>query len=98
MPSDTETLTQSGVASRKRQHHSPKLLESIRHALYVRHYSNRTADTYCSWVKRFVHFHNLRHPKKMGGIEVNAFLMYLAVEEKVSSSTFHHDQYACVEL
>jgi len=98
MPPDTETRTQSGVTSREGQHHSPKLLESLCQALNVRHYSNRTADTYCSWVKHFVHFHNLRHPKEMGEIEINAFLTHLAVEEKVSSSTFHHDQYACVEF
>ncbi|RDD29232.1 integrase [Prosthecochloris sp. ZM] len=87
MPPDTETRTQSSIASREGQHHSPKLLESLRHALYVRHYSNRTTDTYCAWTRRFVRFHNLRHPKEMGETEINAFLTHLAVEEKVSSST-----------
>ncbi|RDD30332.1 hypothetical protein CR161_06185 [Prosthecochloris sp. ZM] len=82
MPPDTETPTQSGVNSREGQHHSPKLLESLRHALYVQHYSNRTIDTYCSWIRRIVRFHNLRHPKKMGETEINAFLTHLAVEEK----------------
>ena len=66
---------------------SPKLLESLREALHVRHYSNRTEDTYCSWVKRFVHFHKLRHPKEMGELEINLFLTHLAVSEKVSAST-----------
>ncbi|RNA65273.1 hypothetical protein CR163_008595 [Prosthecochloris sp. ZM_2] len=79
---DTETRTQSGVTSREGQHNSPKLLESMCHALYVRHYSNRTTDTYCAWTKRFVRFHNLRHPKDMGEAESNAFLTHLAVEEK----------------
>ena len=87
MPPDTETRTQPSVTSREGQHHSPKLLESLRHALYVRHYSNRTKDTYCAWTRRFVRFHNLRHPKEMGETEINAFLTHLAVEEKVSSST-----------
>ena len=87
MPPDTETRTQLGVTSREGQRHSPKLLESMRHALYVRHYSNRTTDTYCAWTRRFVRFHNLRHPKEMGETEINAFLTHLAVEEKVSSST-----------
>ena len=68
-------------------HRSPKLLESLREALHVRHYSNRTEDTYCSWVKRFVHFHKLRHPKEMGELEINLFLTHLAVSEKVSAST-----------
>ena len=66
---------------------SPKLLESLREALHVRHYSHRTEDTYCSWVKRFVHFHKLRHPKEMGELEINLFLTHLAVSEKVSAST-----------
>jgi len=68
-------------------HRSPKLLESLREALHVRHYSNRTEATYCSWVKRFVHFHKLRHPKEMGELEINLFLTHLAVSEKVSAST-----------
>ncbi len=68
-------------------HRSPKLLESLREALPVRHYSNRTEDTYCSWVKRFVHFHKLRHPREMGELEINLFLTHLAVSEKVSAST-----------
>ncbi len=67
--------------------HGPKLLELFREAIRVRHYSNRTEDTYCSWVKRYVHFHNMRHPKEMGEPEINAFLTHLAVAEKVSAST-----------
>jgi integron integrase len=87
MCADTETRIPDSAPSREGQTHSPKLLESLRQALYVRHYSNRTTDTYCAWVKRFVHFHNLRHPKDMGEKEINAFLTHLAVEDKVSSST-----------
>ncbi|NTW48270.1 MAG: integron integrase [Chlorobiales bacterium] len=66
---------------------SPKLLDSLREALHARHYSNRTEETYCLWVKRFVHFHKLRHPREMSEPEINAFLTHLAVEEKVSAST-----------
>ncbi|MBO8092261.1 MAG: phage integrase N-terminal SAM-like domain-containing protein [Prosthecochloris sp.] len=97
MPPDTETRTQSGVNSREGQRHSPKLLESMHHALYVRHYSNKTADTYCAWTRRFVRFHNFRYSKEMGETEINAFQTHLTAEEKVSSSTYHHDLYACVE-
>ncbi|WP_081429327.1 phage integrase N-terminal SAM-like domain-containing protein [Prosthecochloris aestuarii] len=74
MPPDTETGTQSGVTSREGQHDSPKLLESLCQALNVRHYSNRTADTYCAWTRRFVHFHNLRHSREMREVAMNAFL------------------------
>ncbi len=56
-------------------------------ALRSRHYSRRTEQTYCLWVRRFVEFHELRHPAERGEPEINAFLTYLAVKEKVSAST-----------
>jgi hypothetical protein len=65
----------------------PKLLDQLREALRSRHYSHRTEQTYCHWVKRFIYFHNVRHPSEMGEPEINAFLTHLAVKEKVSAST-----------
>jgi integron integrase len=65
----------------------PKLLDQLREALRARHYSRRTEQTYCSWVKRFIFFHNVRHPEEMAEPEINAFLTHLAVKEKVSAST-----------
>ena len=67
--------------------HQPKLLDRLCTALRVRHYSRRTEETYCHWVKRFVFFHKLRHPKEMAEPEINAFLTHLAVKEHVSAST-----------
>ena len=65
----------------------PKLLEQLRQALRSRHYSRRTEQTYCQWVKRFIYFHKVRHPAEMGEPEINAFLTHLAVKERVSAST-----------
>ena len=65
----------------------PKLLDQLREALRSRHYSRRTEQTYCHWVKRFIYFHNVRHPCEMREPEINAFLTHLAVKEKVSAST-----------
>lgn len=65
----------------------PKLLDQLRETLRSRHYSHRTEQTYCSWVKRFIYFHNVRHPQEMAEPEINAFLTYLAVKEKVAAST-----------
>lgn len=65
----------------------PKLLDQLREALRSRHYSKRTEQTYCSWVKRFIYFHNVRHPQEMAEPEINAFLTHLAVKEKVAAST-----------
>lgn len=49
--------------------------------------SPRTAEAYRHWVKRFIVFHQLRHPDTLGPAEVNAFLTHLAVSETVSAST-----------
>ncbi len=65
----------------------PKLLDQVRLALRARHYSRRTEQTYCLWIKRFILFHNKRHPAEMGEPEINAFLTHLAVKEHVSAST-----------
>ena len=65
----------------------PKLLDQLRLALRTRHYSRRTESAYCHWVKRFIYFHNIRHPAEMAEPEINAFLTHLAVKRKVSAST-----------
>jgi integron integrase len=59
----------------------------MREALRSRHYSRRTEQTYCHWVKRFIYFHDVRHPAEMAEAEINAFLTHLAVRGKVSAST-----------
>jgi integron integrase len=65
----------------------PRLLDQLRAALRSRHYSHRTEQTYTLWVKRFIHFHKVRHPAEMAEPEINAFLTHLAVKKKVSAST-----------
>jgi len=63
------------------------LLDQVREAVRLKHYSRSTEDTYHNWVKRFILFHNRRHPKDMGAPEITAFLTHLAVEENVAAST-----------
>jgi len=65
----------------------PRLLDRMSEALRTRHYSPRTEQVYVLWVKRYIRFHRMRHPKEMGESEVNEFLTHLAVGEKVSAST-----------
>mgnify|MGYP005841962645 FL=1 len=65
----------------------PKLLDQLCEALRSRHYSRRTEQTYRLGVKRFIFFHNVRHPQEMAEPEINAFLSHLAIEKKVSAST-----------
>jgi integron integrase len=64
-----------------------KLLDQLREALRARHYSRRTEQTYCLWVKRFIFFHHVRHPADMAEPEINAFLTHLAIKKKVAAST-----------
>jgi integron integrase len=65
----------------------PKLLDQVRHAIRVRHYSRRTEAAYLGWIRRFILFHGKRHPNQMGEAEVTAFLSGLAVDRRVSAST-----------
>lgn len=54
----------------------PKLLEQVREAIRVRHYSIRTEKSYVAWIRRYILFHDKRHPAEMGGAEVTAFLTF----------------------
>lgn len=64
-----------------------KLLDQVRDAIRRKHYSIRTEEAYVSWIKRFILFHNKRHPREMGAPEIEAFLTHLAVERRVAAST-----------
>ena len=76
----------------------PKLLDRMRAALRVRHYSLSTERTYIGWVKRFIYFHQKRHPAEMGAPEVEAFLSALATELDVSASTQNQAKHAVLFL
>ena len=64
-----------------------KLLDQVRDKIRVKHYSIRTETQYVQWIKRFILFHDKRHPQDMDAVEVEAFLTHLAVEGSVSAST-----------
>lgn len=63
------------------------LIQRYREELQARHYARRTVATYEQWLRRFLRFHQLRHPREMGSEEVNAFLTHLAADLHVSAST-----------
>ncbi|HXF08260.1 MAG TPA: integron integrase [Candidatus Acidoferrales bacterium] len=65
----------------------PKLLDRMRDALRVRHYSYRTEQAYLDWARRYILFHGKRHPAEMGAAEVGVFLTHLATERQASAST-----------
>jgi integron integrase len=64
-----------------------KLLDQVRQALRLRHYSIRTEEAYVNWITRYILFHDKRHPAEMGVPEVQAFLTHLALEQHVAAST-----------
>lgn len=68
---------------------STRLLDQLRERIRYDHYSLKTEKSYVHWVRRFVHFHGLRHPRELGGPEVEAFLSHLASARQVSPSTHH---------
>jgi predicted NAD/FAD-binding protein len=65
----------------------PRLLDSLRETMRVRHYSRRTEETYLQWIKRFIVFSGKRHPRELGAAEVTAFLNHLALQRHVAAST-----------
>ena len=58
-----------------------KLLDRVRHKIRLKHYSIRTEQAYVSWIKRYIHFHNMKHPKDMGEMEIEEFLTDLAASK-----------------
>lgn len=65
----------------------PRLLDQVREAIRMRHYSYRTEEAYVGWIWRFILFHGKRHPAEMGKPEIEQFLTALAVKSNVAAST-----------
>lgn len=66
---------------------SPRLLDRVRDAARLRHLSRRTEKAYVGWIRRFIVFHEKRHPVDMGQAEITAYLSALATRGGVASST-----------
>jgi len=64
-----------------------QLMEEVRNTLRVHHYSLRTERIYLHWIRRYILYHNKRHPREMGEKEISGFLTFLAVNKHVSAST-----------
>jgi hypothetical protein len=67
--------------------YKPRLLDQVRAAIRIRHYSYRTEQQYVAWIRRFIIFHGKKHPRDMGGPEVEAFLSHLAQVRHVAAAT-----------
>ena len=66
---------------------APRLYNRIIEVLRVRHYSRRTEEAYVHWIRRYIEFHQHRHPRELAEDDVNRFLTHLAVKEHVAAST-----------
>jgi len=64
-----------------------KLMDEVRRILRLHHYSFETEKSYCQWIRRFINFHQKRHPREMGRLEIQTFLSHLAVSLHVAAST-----------
>ena len=64
-----------------------KLLDRVRDTLRRKNYAYRTEQAYLSWIKRFIFFHNLKHPADLNERDIESFLTHLAVQKNVAPST-----------
>ena len=74
----------------------PKKKLLVREAIYRKHYSKRTEEAYIHWIKRYIFFHNKRHPLEMGRAEIEAFLTYLAVNRRVSAAPTQNQAFSAL--
>jgi len=65
----------------------PRLFDEVRNVARMRHLSLRTEQAYIAWIRRYIFFHQKRHPREMGENEIRAFISHLAVRENISAST-----------
>jgi len=77
---------------------TPRLLDQVRDRLRVKHNSMRTEDSYLQWMRRFILFHGKKHPREMGGRQVEAFLTHLATDARVAASTQNQTMFALLFL
>ena len=66
---------------------TPKLLDQVRTVIRVKHYSLKTERAYVGWIKRFILYHQKKHPTEMAEPEIRQFISHLAVDARISAST-----------
>ena len=69
------------------ENNPPKLLDRVRHRIRLKGHALSTEKSYVSWIKRFIYYHDIRHPQEMGKSEVEAFLTHLVIDANVAPST-----------
>ena len=69
------------------KNNTPKLLDQLAQTIRIRNYSLRTEQAYCMWVRQYIRFHNMAHPREMGEVEFRKFLTNLSVDRGVSPNS-----------
>ncbi len=64
-----------------------QFLLSVKEFMFSRYYAKKTVEAYITWIKRFIIFHDMQHPSKLGSEEVVTFLTHLANEKQVAAKT-----------
>jgi len=90
--------TVSGYGQEVTMDCKPKLLDQLRNALRVRHYSLSTEKSYVYWVRLYIRYFKLKHPATLTEQHVSQFLTFLAVQRRVSPSTQNQALNALVYL
>jgi site-specific recombinase XerD len=65
----------------------PRLVDEVRRVIRACRYNLRTEEQYVHWVRSYVRFHRMRHPREMGAAEVEAYLTHLAADRRVAPAT-----------
>jgi integron integrase len=84
---ETKITAMPTIIASSRSPNKPKLLDQVRDVIRRKHYSIRTEQAYLDWIKRFIIYHNKRHPAEMAEEEVARFLTHLARDRDVAPST-----------
>jgi len=64
-----------------------RLLDQLRQFIRSQNKAYKTEKTYIHWTKRYIFFHQKRHPKEMGADQLEQFLDHLSINENVSKNT-----------
>src|SRR5436309_5689674 len=65
----------------------PRLFDEVRKVARMRHLSLRTEQAYTNWIRRFILFHQKKHPREMSEVEIREFISHLAVKRDITAST-----------
>ncbi|HEY9826900.1 MAG TPA: site-specific integrase [Stenomitos sp.] len=68
-------------------HHSPRLMDRVRQAVRLKHFSSKTIKSYLYYIHNFILFQNKQHPNVLGVAEICAYLSHLAIHKNVAAST-----------